>query len=106
MNRVQEQRVEEIRKGVMDTFDYSRGKGKFEIKRFEVEENKWFVSVVAEVGYVGDEGTLAEIFARDRVQLFIGKRGGITYPVFKNGKYSTRRFKKGRYMKVHLDQSI
>ena len=98
--------MSEIRKGVMDTFDYSRGKGKFEIKRFEVEENKWFVSVVAEVGYVGDEGTLAEIFARDRVQLFIGKRGGMTYPVFKNGKYSTRRFKKGRYMKVHLDQSI
>lgn len=65
---------------------------KFEIKLWEVEENEYFVNLVVETGMKGDEGTMAAIFARDRAQLFIGKRGGITYPVSKNGRHYTKVF--------------
>lgn len=59
---------------------------KYEIKQFDIDENEYFVSVVVEVGRKNDEGTLAEVFCRDRAHLFIGKRGGITYPVSKQMK--------------------
>lgn len=55
-------------------------KGSYEIKEYEVTELECgLVSVVLETGRKGDEGTLAELICRQRVHLFIGKRGGITY---------------------------
>lgn len=54
-------------------------KGKYEIKRYEVDELECgLVSVVLEVGMIKDEGTWASIMCRDKVHLFIGKRGCIT----------------------------
>jgi hypothetical protein len=33
-----------------------------------------------------DEGTMASVLCRDRVHLFIGKKGGVRYPVSKKSK--------------------
>jgi hypothetical protein len=52
---------------------------KNEFKRFEASLQEWGgVFVVCEIGLVGDEGTMASIFARDSSHGFIGKRGGIS----------------------------
>lgn len=67
-----------------EVFNYDRKNGlatKYEIKQYEVKEYDCFVSVALEVGMKDDKGTWASIFCRDRVHLFIGKRGGISYPV-------------------------
>ena len=82
---------------------------KYEIKKFEIHENEYFVAVVVETGMKDDEGTLAECFCRDCAQLFIGPRGGITYPVskkLKNGKYKhfTRRFEGYSLLQAVVDQ--
>ena len=58
-----------------------------EVKTFEVEEYDHFVSVYVVLGYEHDEGTFAAL-ARDYAHLFIGKRGGVRFPVSgKNGQY-------------------
>lgn len=67
----------------------SEGFADGEIKEWEVEENEYFVSVVVEIGGKGDEGTLAEYIARDRAHIFVGKRGGMRYPVSKELKNGT-----------------
>lgn len=87
-----------------DTFDYGHGKGTYEIKQYDVDDCKYFISVVLEVGMVGDEDTLASILCRSRVHLFIGKRGGITYPVCKKGKTSTKHLSKTTLYGVMVDQ--
>ena len=48
------------------------------------------VEVRLETGLKGDEGTMAAVICRDRAQLFIGPRGGITY-------YKNMRDKEGNY---------
>lgn len=63
-----------------------------EVKKFEVTDCDYFISVVVETGIKNDEGTLAAIYCRDRAHLFIGKRGAITYPVYKNGKFMRKKF--------------
>lgn len=83
----------------------------YEIKEWKVNENEFFVSLVVEWGMKGDEGTLAEIFARDRAHLFIGKNGGVRYPVnkiTKGGKLKSfeRRFKWVTILQVVVDQRI
>ena len=75
---------------------------KKEIKVWEIDENKYFVSLVVEYGLKNDEGTMAELYCRDRAHLFIGKRGGVTYPVskkLKDGSYT-------QYEKRFLGYSI
>lgn len=93
MNEAQERAVEMIRTGMMEEFDLSHGAGRYELKQFVVHEHETFVSVVAEVGMVGDEGKWSEIFCRNRVHIFIGKRGGMKYPMMKRGRWYTKRFK-------------
>ena len=51
-----------------------------EVKTFEVEEYDHFVSVYVVLGYEHDEGTFAAL-ARDYAHLFIGKRGGVRFPL-------------------------
>ena len=80
-----------------------------ELKKWDVEENEYFVSVIVEIGGKNDEGTWAEVVCRDRAQLFIGKCGGITYPVhkrLKNGtfKHYTKTFKGYSILQVVVDQ--
>ena len=76
--------VEWLREQVLlhDGYGYS---AEHEYKSFEVEERgfegyhgyKPFVTVSTEVGRKGDEGTMAEIFARTRRLISIGPRGGM-----------------------------
>ncbi|MCR5295137.1 MAG: hypothetical protein K6E30_08230 [Lachnospiraceae bacterium] len=82
---------------------------KYEFKEFTVSENEYFVSVVVEIGMIGDEGTMAEIYCRDRAHLFIGPRGGITYPVSKkmkdgSWKHYFKRFGGYSILQASLDQ--
>lgn len=56
-----------------------------EIKRFDVTEYERFVSVYVVYGIKNDEHSYA-VLARDYAHLFIGKRGGVRFPVTsKNG---------------------
>ena len=78
----------------------------YEIKRFDIEElNDKFVEVVVETGMKNDSGTYAAIFCRDRAQLFVGKRGGVTYICAnKRGKIVSRRFKGYSLLQAVCDQ--
>lgn len=49
-----------------------------EVKESKVEVRDHFVALTLEVGMVGDEGTMASIYCRDRRVLVIGPRGGLT----------------------------
>lgn len=80
-----------------------------ELKEWNVEEDEYFVSVIVEIGGKNDEGTWAEAVCRDRAQLFIGKCGGVTYPVhkrLKNGtfKHYTKTFKGYSILQAVVDQ--
>ena len=77
MTKQQEIAVNKIRADIEKEFFYD--KDTYEVKKWEVEECKYFVSVAFEVGIKNDEGTLASIFCRDRGHLFVGKRGGLSY---------------------------
>ncbi len=111
MTKAQEKALERIRrlveremKGVHGDMDC------YEIKEWSVNENEYFVSLVVEYGMKGDEGTLASIF-RDGAQLFIGKRGGVTYHVsktLKNGKYVSyrKRFEGYSILQAVIDQRV
>lgn len=90
-----------------ESFDYSRGNGRYEIKQYDVKEFPTFLSVVIEVGMTGDEGTLASVICRDRAHVFVGKRGGITYyPTTSKSKDMKARRMKGSLMSVVIDQRI
>lgn len=101
MTQKQEQAVRRIRREVESGLFYST---RCELKEFTVKEYDTFVSVVFEVGQMGDEGTLAAVFARDRGHVFVGTRGGITYPVHKGSKTVYRQYK--RPISVVVDQRI
>ncbi len=74
MTQAQEKAINRIRK-----LAEQECRDRYEVKEWKVSECEYFVDVVVEMGLTGDEGTLAELIARDRAHLFIGKRGGITY---------------------------
>ena len=104
MTRSQEQAISKIERMV-------RKEGaamfrEYEIKEWEVHENEYFVSLIFEIGNKGDEGTLAQYICRDRAQLFIGPKGGIRYPMTKNGKYIERRFEGYSILQAVCDQRI
>lgn len=106
MTQAQERRVESIRKDLEYTF--FKGHKNPEIKKFEVEElDCGLVSLIAEVGGVGDEGTYAAIMCRERIHVFIGKNGAITYFPFsiKNGAKS-RRLGRRSFYHVYYEQNI
>ena len=78
----------------------------YEFKEWEVKENEYFVSVYVVTGMKGDEGTFGEVFCRDRAHLFVGKRGGITYPVYKHGRHYNKVFKGYSILQAVCDQRI
>lgn len=49
----------------------------YEIKKLEVEKVGRLISVYIVIGGKNDEGTYAEIFARNKLHIFIGERGGL-----------------------------
>ena len=102
MTKAQEKAIKKIRT-LVESDLYSDS---YEIKKWDIDENEYFVSLVIEFGLKNDEGTLAAVISRDRAHLFIGKRGGITYPVSKNGKYYTKKFKGYSILQAVCDQRI
>lgn len=101
MTQLQEKAINRIKR-LVESDMYTDNQ---EIKTWEVTDCDSFVSLVVEYGYKGDEGTLASIICRTRAHLFIGKRGGITYPVTtKNGKFVRRQFGGYSILQAALDQ--
>ena len=70
--------------------EYSKN---YEIKQWEIEEYETFISLVVEIGMIGDENTYASIYGRDRIHVFIGKKGGVTMPIYKKNKTIYKPFK-------------
>jgi len=64
----------------------------YEIKHWDVENCRYFVSVSVETGLPKDEGTYAQYFARDHALIFIGPRGRIYYLKNKDGKFVDRKY--------------
>ena len=92
MTKQQEQKLNAIRNAVTRQWLYNDDS---EIKTWEVEENEFFVSLRVEVGLKGDEGTMAAIFGRESALIFIGKKGGLSYPT--NAKHNYKIKKNERY---------
>lgn len=102
MTKAQEMAIEQVRRMTEKNLASFQ-----EIKRFEFEECGYFVSLYVVIGAKGDEGTIAEVFARDKAQLFIGKRGGVTYPVFgKRGGFRCKRFHGYSILEASIEQRI
>ena len=78
MTRAQEITIEKIKKEI-PYFDFYNS-DEYEIKKFEVEENEYFVSVYFVTGRKDDEGTMAEVLCRKYRHAFIGKNGGLRVP--------------------------
>ena len=106
MTQAQERRVEMIRREIeREFFPMHRNP---EIKEFKVEELDWgSVSIVAEVGGIGDEGTYAAIMCRERIHVFIGRKGSISYYPYsiKNGCKARNLGRRSLYH-VYYEQSI
>ena len=103
MTKAQQRKVDLIRRQAEKEFSFT------ELKRFEVTENEYFVAVFAQIGLPNDEGTYASIFARDSVHVFIGKRGGMKYPMHKPLKDGTYKFYYKPYksfLATSIDQRI
>lgn len=101
MTKAQERSVAKIRRQAETEFNWT------EVKEFEVTENEYFVSVCAVIGMPDDEGTMAAILCRDRIHVFIGKRGAITYPVsklLKNGNWKHYYKKYRSFLGTAIDQ--
>lgn len=79
MTRQQENVIARIKRTVVQ--EICPNGTQYELKEFEVTEYDHFVALYCVTGLKDDEGTLAAVYCRDRLHLFIGKRGGITYPV-------------------------
>lgn len=97
MTKRQEWAIERIRREAEKHLFHGKDKTAYEFKEFEARDYDSFVSLSFVVGMKGDEGTMAAVLCRDRCHFFIGKRGGITYPVSvkKGDRYKsvTRQFK-------------
>lgn len=77
MNIKQQAAVKWLQEEILTHDGSTANPADYEYKRFEVEDCGAFVSVVSEVGLVGDEGTAASILCRTRRHIHIGKRGGM-----------------------------
>ena len=95
MTRSQEVKLNMIRRDaeIMASEHHKDG----EVKTFEVKEYDTFVSVYVVIGGKDDEGTMAAIYCREKVTLFIGKKGAVTFPVW-DAEKKEQRYKKYRSM--------
>lgn len=95
MTRSQEIKLNMIRRDaeIMASEHHKNG----EVKQFDVKNFESFISVYVVIGAKDDEGTLASVFCREKVTLFIGKRGKVTFPVW-DEKNKEQRYKNYRSM--------
>lgn len=101
MTKTQERKIGMVRRQAETVMSWT------ELKSFEVTDCGSFVAVVAEAGSPGDEGTLAEVFCRYRVHVFIGPRGAMTIPVtkkLKSGEYKHYYKKYTSFLSAAIDQ--
>jgi hypothetical protein len=76
-----------------------------EIKQFTVEDCKYFLSVIVEVGDVGDEDNFIQrLVCRERAHLFIYKKGGIKYSK-RNSNHSVYLKKNEGLLHIHCEQN-
>lgn len=92
MTKQQEAALKKIRR-LVENYHSPSVRDKYEVKQYDVNENEYSIDVYIVIGMKNDEGTMAEIICRDHAHLFIGPRGGITYPVSKNGHHYKKRFR-------------
>ena len=86
MTQAQQRMVNRIRREAENMHSSSD----YEIKEWDVQDTDWgTVIIYVEVGLVNDEGTMAQCLCRDRVQLFIGPKGGTKFPVHRCKKDGT-----------------
>ena len=87
MTREQERVINQVRNYMLTRYGKREGDLRYEMKQEQIEDIGYgVVSVVFETGMINDEGTWAEIICRDRVHLFIGKKGGVrTYVKARSG---------------------
>ena len=87
MTREQERVINQVRNYMLTRYGKREGDLRYEMKQEQIEEIGYgVVSVVFETGMINDEGTYAQIYCRDRVHLFIGKKGGVrTYVTARSG---------------------
>lgn len=88
MNKIQMNKIDRIKQAAI--LEWVRDND-HEIKIWEVQDCEFFVSVIVEVGLKGDEGTLASVFGRNRAHIFVGPKGGLSYPT-KKGKRKALKF--------------
>lgn len=107
MTNKQEKAVEMLRREAKRSFFFG-GEEKYEFKRFEVQEHELgYVTVAIETGLKDDEGTMAEVYAREYCYLFVGERGGVTwYKHNKNGKSVKRYFCEHSLLQAAIDHRI
>lgn len=99
MTPSQEKAIARIRKEAESEFDYT------EIKEFRISENENFVSLFVTIGMKGEENVLSRLYCRDSIHVFIGKRGGITYPTEnKKGEWCTKKYVS--FLGTKLDQPL
>jgi hypothetical protein len=91
ITRKQVRALDSLRRYVeQEVADRSRYGRAYEIKAWEIQAETYtlavtgtrivWVAVSAQMGLAGDEGTMAEFFARDRWLWFVGERGGLKTP--------------------------
>jgi len=99
MTPSQERAVARIRKEAENEFDFA------EIKEFRINETEHFVYLFISIGMKGEENAMARLYCRDTIHVFIGKRGGITYPTEnKKGKWCTKKYIS--FLRTKLDQPL
>lgn len=87
MTNAQNKAIETLKSSFFKAFSYKANE--YEFKEVFVEEwnDTGIVYVRLEMGLIGDEGTMAEIFARNSTAVCIGKRGGY-FSYRDSGKHS------------------
>lgn len=102
MTEAQKRAVERIRRDVYESLygdDY-------EVKEFKTEEINGYrntiIYLTAETGMKNDEGKLTSVLCRERINVCIGPRGGISYTAY-NRKNMPRK-KYVSYFSTYLDQ--
>lgn len=84
--------------------NHLRSEGRYEVKYENIDDSyPRFVSFSCEVGLPNDEGTMASIFARDRIQIFIGRSGGLS-TVNAEGKVVRGNWLKVYYTSLRMHQ--
>lgn len=83
MNKKQSKVIELLKEAILKNNTYDQN-NPAEIKKCEINDGEFFVSLFITVGRPNDEGTMAEILCRESRQIFIGKRGGVSLAAVDN----------------------